>query len=215
MKLHQGVWLPDGETHLTAWMDRAGEIVDGKGTYQIKKLRTAVSFCKQFRTAVDVGGHCGLWSMQLVKQFEMVHAFEPVEAHRDCFRLNVPMNKGAWQLHECALGEKEDLISIHTAETSSGDSWVKGPGKIPMHRLDDFALGNVDFIKLDTEGHELFILRGGAEMLKANKPVVIVEQKPGHAQRFGVGDQDAVPYLKSLGARVVRELSGDFVMVWP
>lgn len=215
MKLHQSVWLPDGETHLTAWMDRAGEIVDGKGSYQISKLRTAVSFCKQFRTAVDVGGHCGLWSMQLVKQFEMVHAFEPVEAHRDCFRLNVPSDKGAWQLHECALGEEEGMVSIHTAETSSGDSWVNGHGNIPMHRLDDFALGSVDFIKLDTEGHELFILRGGVEMLKANKPVVIVEQKPGHARRFGVGDQDAVPYLQSLGARVVRELSGDFVMVWP
>lgn len=210
---HQGIYLPDGETHLTAWMDKAGELVDGKGTYQIKKLRAAVALCKQHRTAIDIGGHCGLWSMQLVKQFKHVHAFEPVAAHRECFNANLAGARNV-SLHACALGKDRGSISIYTAPTSSGDSWVSGPGEIPMERLDAFAFFNVDFVKIDTEGLEMPILQGGEATLLAYKPVVIVEQKPGHAQRFGLGETDAVKYLQSLGAVLRKEMSGDYIMSW-
>lgn len=212
MKQHQGVWLPDGETHLTDWMTKAGEIVDGRGTYQIKKLRAALAHVKQFRTALDVGAHCGLWSMQLVKRFEIVHAFEPVAEHRLCFAANLDGNFA--ELHPCALGEKDGMISIHTADTSSGDSWVDGAGDIPMKRLDDFELQDVDFIKIDTEGHELFVLRGGEETIRRCKPCLIVEQKPGHGKHFGIGDTDAIPLLQSWGAKVREVLSGDYILSW-
>lgn len=212
MIVHQGIYLPDGETHLTAWMTKAGEMVDGKGTYQIKKLREAVSHCKQFRTAVDVGAHCGMWSMQLVKKFDEVHSFEPVAAHRECFLHNVPYT-GKLTLHGFALGEREGSVRIDTAPTSSGDSRVGGDGEIPMWRLDSFALENVDFIKLDCEGYELFALRGGEETIKRDKPVIIVEQKPGRGASFGLGDRDAVTYLEGLGYRCAKEMSGDYIMV--
>lgn len=223
---HQEVWLPDGETHLTHWMDTAGEIVDGKGSYQIKKLRAALSLCTQFRTAVDVGAHCGLWSMQLVKRFAHVEAFEPVAAHRECFAKNVfadheePVRSEhrvdgvKATLHACALGDHEDMINITTEPTSSGDSRVNGPGDIPMHTLDSFNLQDVGLIKLDTEGHEYFVLRGARETLLRCRPVVIVEQKPGHAQRHGIGEKDALPLLEGLGAKLRKEISGDFIYTW-
>lgn len=214
---HQGIWLPDGETHLTDWMTRAGEIVDGKGTYQIKKLRKALSYCLQFRGAVDVGAHCGMWSMQLQKKFRRVDAFEPVAAHRDCFILNVPnAEQDAMQnvyLHACALGDRTDSISIYTEPTSSGDSYVQGGGTIPLVPLDNFDLMDVDFIKLDCEGYELFALKGGENTIRTYKPVIIVEQKPGKAQKFGLGETDAVKYLKSLGYKQAEEMSGDYIMI--
>jgi len=232
--VHQGVYLPDGETHLTAWMDKAGEIVDGRGTYQIAKLRKALSFCRGFRTAVDVGAHCGLWSMQLVKQFSSLYAFEPVEAHRECFCHNLPGLTAKWviddnedrmagasgsvgacrvDMYAYALGEQHGSIRIETAPTSSGDSRIGGPGDIPMHTLDSFALSEVDFIKIDTEGYELPILRGAAETIKRDMPVIIVEQKPGHAQHFGFRETEAVDYLLGLGYKTAAVMSGDYVMV--
>jgi FkbM family methyltransferase len=213
MKSFQGIWFPDHETHLQAWMQKAGEIVDGKGTYQIKKLRTAVGLCEQRRTAVDIGGHVGLWSMQLAKMFERVHAFEPVAAHRDCFVKNVIDAGGNAILHAVALGEKEGSVSIHTTNTSSGDSWVKGEGDIPMITLDSLALGEVDFMKLDCEGFELFALRGAADTIERCKPVIIVEQKPGRAQKFGLPETEAVTFLQGMGYKVVKEMSGDYLMV--
>lgn len=216
---HQGVYLPDGETHLVEWMTKAGEIVDGKGTYQIKKLRAALEQCKQFRTAVDVGAHCGLWSMQLVKRFQLVHAFEPVEDHRACYKKNLGLSDGGVEgmyqavLHACALGDHEDKIKITTAPTSSGDSRVDGSGDIPMHTLDSFALQDVDFIKIDTEGYELYVVKGAEETIKRCRPVIIVEQK-GHGMKFfGFRKEEAAELLESWGYKRIINLSGDIVMV--
>lgn len=217
MKNIGGVWLPDHEKHLVEWMQSKNQVVDGKLAYQWDKQQLAMSHVKQFRTAIDVGGHCGLWSMHLVKRFAMVHAFEPVEAHRECFSKNVGGGIAVvnqCKLHGCALGEREGSIAIHTANASSGDSWVKGDGDIPLKRLDSFDLQDVDFIKLDCEGYELFALRGGEETLKRCKPTVIVEQKPGRAQKFGIGETDAVAYLQSLGAVLRAQKSGDYILSW-
>jgi FkbM family methyltransferase len=214
---HRGVFLPDGETHLTQWMDKVNIIVDGKPTYQYGKLEKALGYVRNWRTAVDVGAHCGLWSAHLVKRFRCVHAFEPVAAHRECFMANIPNFESTNLyngLHSCALGEREGKVSIHTSETSSGDSWVSGKGDIPMRRLDELALQDVDFIKLDCEGYELFALRGAEETIKRCHPCVIVEQKPGRAQKFGLPETGAVDYLIGLGAKLRATLSGDFVLSW-
>lgn len=212
MMQFQGIWLPDNETHLTAWMKAAGEMVDGKGTYQIKKLRAAIAFCAQTRTALDVGGHAGMWSMQLAKVFDHVEAFEPVAAHRECWHKNLYDVMNA-SIHAVALGAAPGSIRMHTAPTSSGDSWVAGEGNIPMVTLDSLGCTEVDFLKIDVEGSELNVLRGAEQTIKTWMPVIIVEQKPGHAQRFGYGEKDAIPYLESLGYKMVKEMSGDFIMV--
>lgn len=220
MKQHQGVWFPDHEQHLLDWMTKNGEIVDGRGTYQIKKLRAAIAHCRSFRRAVDVGAHIGLWSMQLAKRFQWVAAFEPVAAHRECLYANIPGAEGDGNsnvsVYQCALGDHEGTVQIETLPSSSGDSRVAldAPGEIPLHMLDQFQLRDVDFIKLDCEGYELFALKGGAQTIARDLPVICVEQKPGRAQRFGLPELGAVEWLtKQFGYKCVEKLSGDYVMV--
>lgn len=209
----RGLWLPEHEQHLIEWMEIKGDVVDGKPAYQHHKLVKALSFVRNWRTAVDVGGHCGLWSMHLEKKFAHLHAFEPVALHRECFTRNVKMRDGVL-LYPMALGQSEGMVKIHTANQSSGDSWVDGDGDIPLKRLDDFDLHDVDFIKLDCEGYELFALRGAEETLKRCHPVICVEQKPGRAQKFGLKETEAVDYLKSLGANLLSVMSGDYILGW-
>jgi hypothetical protein len=103
---------------------------------------------------------------------------------------------------------------METAPSSSGDTRVAGEGDIPLERLDTFKLEDVDFIKLDCEGYELFALRGAEETLKRCRPCVIVEQKPGRGQRFGLAERGAVDYLQRLGAKLRKEMSGDFILSW-
>jgi FkbM family methyltransferase len=224
MKQHQGIWLPDGEQHLIGWMDQAGEIVDGKGSYQIKKLRTALTHVKRFGNALDIGGHCGLWSMQLAKRFERVHAFEPVAAHRECFVANIPgtctgeLDAESFHrvyLHACALGAAPGRVRIESKPDSSGDSRVAGEGDIPMYTLDSFEFEEVDFVKIDCEGYELMVIRGGEETIKRCRPTMIVEQK-GHGMRdFGFRKEEGVELLEAWGMRRVLNMSGDIIMVWP
>lgn len=213
---HFGGWaFPDHEQHLIEWLSKVNETVDGRLRYQGKKQDLALSFCKRKRVAVDVGAHVGLWSYYLAIKFDHLHAFEPVAAHRQCFDMNVPDPLADdVTLHACALGDHEGSISMHTSQGSSGDSWVSGEGDIPLRTLDGFDLQDVDFIKIDCEGGELAVLKGAEQTLLRCKPCIIVEQKPGRAQKFGLTETAAVDYLQSLGAQLKAQKSGDYILAW-
>lgn len=219
MKMHQKIWLPDHEDHLLGWMDKAGEQVDGRGSYQIGKFRKAIAHVRSFRTALDAGGHSGMWAMQIAKKFDTLHAFEPVAEHRECFEANISnlksdgFNDCEIILHACALGDHEGSVKMKTTPGSSGNTTVDGDGDIPLKTIDSFNFTAVDFIKLDCEGYEFLILKGAEHTLKEYWPVICVEQKPGRGQRFGLPELGAVEYLISLGYECVEKMSGDFVMV--
>lgn len=220
----QGIWLPDGEKHFQGWMAKNGELVDGRGTYQIKKFREAMKHCKQFRTAVDVGAHVGLWSMQLHKRFQQTFAFEPVEAYRKCWAENMPafpIGVGARMhaLFPIALGAAPGLVAMKVPTLDggldTGGTHVSGVGDIEMRTLDSFELQNVDFIKIDCEGGELDVVRGGEATIRRCHPCMIVEQKPHKlGPNFGLKGIPAVDLLASWGAKVRREISGDFILSW-
>jgi FkbM family methyltransferase len=208
----EGWWFPDGEAHLIDWLQKNRHVLNGRNAYQAKKQVAAMHLCKSFRSAVDVGSHIGLWSYNLAHRFDVVYAFEPIAAHRQCFERNVALPNV--HMYPVALGEQFQKVGMFTAPTSSGDSYVHGEGDIPMKRLDDYELQDVDFCKLDCEGYELYALRGGEETLKRCKPVVCVEQKPGKAQQFGLKEIGAVNYLQGLGAKLRLTMSGDFFLSW-
>lgn len=223
MKQHQGIWLPDHEKHLVDWMNSSGEIVDGRGTYQIKKLRAALTHVRAWRCAVDVGAHVGFWSMHMVKRFLSVYAFEPVPEHRECWEANVrPVYARPTEaiLMPCALGNEKSSGRITIPPGSSGGAHVElfhqGPGvDVEIRRLDEFELQDVDFLKIDCEGFELAVLEGAAETLKSCRPCVIVEQK-AHimAANFGTKGTPAVDFMIALGAKQRAVLSGDYVLTW-
>jgi hypothetical protein len=72
-----GIHLPDSDTHFGPILE-ASERVDGKGTYQLAKLRRAVALVQHKGHAVDVGAQVGLWTRVLAREFQFVTAFEPV-----------------------------------------------------------------------------------------------------------------------------------------
>lgn len=209
--------MPDREQHLIDWMNaRGGEVVDGKGTYQLRKLQLATAYCRSKRVAVDIGAYAGLWSMQLEKQFAQVHAFEPMPEHCECFERNLAGSTRT-VLHSCALGNSHKQVAMAQEEFSTMCAHLTdAPGDIQVQRLDDFALTEVDFIKIDCEGYELHVLKGGEQTIRENLPVIIVEQKPGLAQRFGLPEIGAVDYLRmTMGYRQAEVHAGDYIMVPP
>jgi FkbM family methyltransferase len=208
MKCVQGVWLPDEEEEISKFLN--AEQIDGVGVYQYAKLRAALAYVKNWRVAVDVGAHCGLWSMQLVKKFQVVHAFEPIERHRDCLIKNAPEAI----LYEAALGDKQSTVRLKKGIKSTGDTQIAADGeyKAEIHTLDSYDLTDVDFMKLDCEGYELFVLKGGEKLINECRPVMIVEQKPGKGKFYGLGDTEAVKWLQAKGYKLQGVISGDYIL---
>jgi len=223
MKEALGWHWPDGERHMIEWMEtpKNARLLNGRWAYQGKKQEIVRQVCTDMthmRTAVDVGAHIGLWSFNLAHWFQMVRAFEPVAAHRECFEKNVTTGDGEVILFATALGREEGQISMRVNPISTGDSWVdpaaKGNYNIPMKTLDSFELQDVDLIKIDCEGFEENVVRGAEATIKRWKPVVIVEQKRDMATKFGLQPLGAVEVLKKHhGYRQAFEIGGDYVMV--
>jgi hypothetical protein len=70
MKSVHGWWFPDHERHLPEWLAKVNDKADGRLRYQGKKLDESMKWCKQFRNAVDVGAHVGLFSFYLAQKFD-------------------------------------------------------------------------------------------------------------------------------------------------
>jgi len=208
MKQVRGVWLPDEEHEMTKFLNAAQ--LDGVGLYQYQKLSAAMKYVKQFRTAVDIGAHCGLWAMQLQKRFKHVHCFEPIERHIECLRLNAPLVA----VYPCALGHKSGEVKLKAGVKSTGDTQIAPDGEYvaDMNRLDEFDIEDVDFIKIDCEGYELFVLQGGESLIDKYHPPMIVEQKPGKGKFYGIGDTEAIKWLHTKGYKVREIIAGDYIL---
>ncbi len=228
-KLWAGVWLPDTEAHLVDWMrnSKHARRVDDKRTYQYHKLEAAMRHQPKGRrdVALDIGAHVGLWSMWMIWMFGHVEAFEPVPWFADIFKFNVDLERCS--LHRQALGDKPGTISMAVPLKSTGASHVadresvneKFDGRIDLVHdievvtLDSLEFETVDFIKIDVEGWEPRVLRGGEETIKRCRPNIIVECK-GNDTAYGETRNAAVTLLESWGMRQLQVLSGDFIMGW-
>jgi FkbM family methyltransferase len=223
----QGIHLPDGETHLKEHMAGSRVLVDGKGTYQYRKLSAGLQLLTRKRLAVDIGAHVGLWSRILVKEFDWVEAFEPV--HGDWFVRNVALDK--CRLHRVALGETTGRVDFQVPIETTGNTHVAIAGPhpgtrgvahpervttvlgVPMFTLDSLGLKDVDFVKIDVEGVERAVVAGAEATIKTSRPIVILEQK-GNEGAYGDEPKAALKLLQSWGMKVHTELSGDFILAW-
>lgn len=210
MKTHLGWHFPDEETHFIEMLDKSIS-KGGLPVYQQPARLRAIELCKQKRLALDIGANVGLWARDLTDAFEQVFAFEPIPKFRDCLILNAPKAT----IIPVALGTTNTMVNMVITDGNMGNTHVQpgseGQGTIEMRRLDDFELDNVDFIKVDCEGYELAVLQGAETTLKKNQPIVVVEQK--HMNRYE--NNDAVSFLKSIGAKELSVVKADWILGWP
>lgn len=221
MQQQVGWYFPDGEKHLPEWMRKVAQKRGGVLQYQYAKYQKALQFVRPARRlAVDVGGHVGQWSRNMAADFKMVQAFEPVPSYAECWRANMAGCDNA-TLHQAALGACAGLVSLKCGTPGShGDTFVVPKADanvavdVEMNPLDSYQMQGIDFIKIDCEGYEAFVLKGGEMTVRRDRPCIIVEQKPGKAQSFGLGETEAVTLLQSWGAKLRAVLSGDYILSW-
>lgn len=226
MKQVHGIWLPDNDTHFEEHLKKS-VYFDGRATYQFNKIKAAIDQVpERTGTAIDIGAHVGLWSRVLQKYFPQVVAFEPVPAHIECFEKNLaevlrtehdPF--GHVILYERALGNEHTTVLINPTVENTGNAHVETVKfedspflEVEQHRLDDYVFTNVSLIKIDVEGYEMEVIKGALATIKNHKPVIVVEQKPGHARRYGYHDTEAVEFLKKLGMKVNWVMAGDYCL---
>jgi FkbM family methyltransferase len=147
---------------------------------------------------IDVGCHIGSTLSDMLKLAPRGKhlAFEPVPRKAAWLRRKFP----EVTVHEAAVADSNVAIPFVDNQSRPGFSGfgarrANGTDQVreisvQCKRLDDLGLGKIDFIKIDVEGAELMVLRGGREMILRDKPTIVFESGPGAAARLGLADRD-------------------------
>jgi FkbM family methyltransferase len=146
-------------------------------------VQRCLKYTQRRGVALDVGAHIGIWSCALAEQFERVYAFEPVCENFECLCANVPRNVSCYNV---AVGAAPGTCSMVLLTGANSGCWrqVSGRENIVV-TLDELSIDGVDFIKLDVEGAEGFVLEGSRRLLKQSKPLIVFEDNGLGKRHFG------------------------------
>lgn len=160
-----------------------------RGSHAEPELALVPWFCDEGRLAIDVGAFDGEYTYAMSKRARTVHAFEPNRACYERLLKRMPTNV---VVHACALSDAaaeavlrvpEGLAvhgTIEPANDFGGAFGRVGEAPVRTEPLDDLGLSDVAFIKIDVEGHELAVLRGGARTIARDLPILQVELEDRH-----------------------------------
>ena len=77
--------------------------------------------------------------------------------------------------------------------------------EVKCKSLDSYNFEQVDFIKIDAEGHELFVLQGAIETIKRCNPIIQAEVEEKHLKSLGLTRDDVGKFLTNLGYKIYEK----------
>ena len=161
------------------------------------------NFIRKNDNVIDIGANIGRYSFELstiVSQKGTVYAFEPILRNYLTF-ITLIFIHGVKNIlpFNIALSDKTKLLKMNEVKTSIRKKFlfntytaskVHKEGSLTHYSttLDNLKIKKkISFIKIDVEGHEMQVLRGAKNIIKKNKPIILVQDN----------NKKVIKYLKS------------------
>jgi FkbM family methyltransferase len=169
--------------------------------------------------AIDIGANYGVYALTMANAVGAdgrVFAFEPVAKTAGYLRRSLDANnfKQA-EVLQLAISVAPGTGRISTQPQAELNTLVQGSTleaseEVGLDSLDNFFSGrtDVDFLKIDAEGHEQMILDGGHDFFANNSPLVLYEIKESYGFHL-----ELVESFYGLGFDSYRLLPGLNVLV--
>ncbi|MGY6636097.1 MAG: FkbM family methyltransferase [Erythrobacter sp.] len=209
-----------------------GKSIRNSGAWAEKDISIFKEIIKPGDTVFDVGaniGHHTVFFANSVGESGRVFAFEP---QTEIFRYasaNLALNgcRNATLLQGC-LGEEDGDAYMAPVSYETGDNFgalsvaslatPSGGELVPVWSLDSLIssgkikIDRLDFMKIDVQAFELFVLRGAIETIKNFRPTIFLEISPYYMKRKGYDYRLIYKSLFDLSYSV-KHLSSDFDVV--
>jgi FkbM family methyltransferase len=178
-----------------------GEVDDSRNdSYDEQTIQIIARAVRPGDTCIDVGAHVGDVLRYMVAASVARHlAFEPLPELAAGLRRDFP----SVDVHEVALSTEDGSVSFQRVATNPAYSGLllrhlDRAGErvdtitVRTRRLDDMTDPTVPIrlIKIDVEGAEFGVLKGGAETIKRDRPLIVFEHGMGAADVYGTRPQD-------------------------
>lgn len=164
------------------------------------------------RNSLDVGGHIGTMAYRMSKCFKHVHCFEP--AFYEWTRKNTDDLENV-TVYPYGLGNEEKEEKLYVMKDKIGGSSIVATDKrrakwitddterrpISIKTIDSYEFTDLDFIKIDVESYEWFVLDGAKETLRRESPMIMIEflptyQHPTHPESKSRGLLNSLGYVE-------------------
>ena len=174
-KMSNGWHVPDDDKKITFVLSNDHDMLNP--SYEGKYREQIIRQIPNKNTFVDVGTNVGIWSLPMMHCFKTIVSYEPSKQNLECLKANIPTGI---DLREKAIANFTGFADFHQAGKNCGDGKLCRPGggasyQVPVVKLDDENLTNVDLIKIDVQGWEYEVLDGAIELIKRDRPWVIFE----------------------------------------
>jgi FkbM family methyltransferase len=158
---------------------------------------------------LDIGASLGLWTLPLARVARANGArlwcFEPNPENLPWLEANIDRNGlgSVVELRTVALGSGRGTARLGYRERGGGngallDADAGDAVEVPVVRIDDLDLPQrVSFVKMDVEGFELEVLRGGRALIARDRPVIFGEFNAAWLRMRG---EDLAAELASIAA---------------
>ena len=184
-----------------------------------------ISYLPENSVLFDIGANTGYYSLCYKTWFPDadVYSFEPLPDIYITLFDNVQLNFGSDTkgiiINNYGFFDKEQVIEFYYNDKEGGASSIKNIREIDEAKkvkcsvttLDSFVEKNklqIDFIKCDVEGAELFVFKGGIQTLKDSKPVIFTEMLRKWSALFNYHPNDIISLLSDIGYKcfVIKDM---------
>lgn len=164
------------------------------GSYESNEIRCLQKLISPGHCVFDVGANVGYHALvfaKLVGTTGEIHSFEPFPKTFDRLQTNIKLNNISW-IHawKLGLGNHDGItIGINQSGNNPGAFFLMNPVhmtakgiKVEITKIDTFIARHQirapDLIKIDVEGYEVAVLKGGQRTIERHHPVIMVECNP-------------------------------------
>lgn len=217
-----GSWfVPNNEE----WTDVLDDV--RKNTFSCyDTISKCCEFLDSFDQAIDVGTWIGDSTDIMSRLFKNVYGFEANKQVYDCAVENLK-NRTNIELQNYALSDKNGSVEFFTG-LSTFSGWIntlkendemleyiikKETFQVESRTLDSYSFKNINFLKLDVDSHEGYVLAGAQQFFKENNPLILIEYKQKVLKRQSKNMIDPIIFLEDIGYEIIDQPSKiDFIM---
>ena len=170
---------------------------------------------------IDVGAHIGTLSIPLSRLYKQVLAFEPVKENYDLLETNIKLNNiENISTANLGLSNKNTTAVLTQHDNNSGSYYMKEIENkdnegFNIVKLDEFSFNiSVDFIKIDTEGSELFVLQGAYNTIVKNRPMIQIETNNCSNKFFNYDKKDIFKFMNDLNYTILDDDGNDPIWIY-
>lgn len=192
----EGIAIIERDTHIGKWI-RQHKRLD----FDINMMPRLLSHVAEGSVIFDIGAYIGDTTEALLTKGRVI-AFEPNEEAFECLVYNMKRKNAT--CHNIALSDVVESYGIEMPNDNIGMARVCLGNKMTT-TIDQYIIdyGIVpDFIKIDAEGFETKILKGGQELFKNHSPKMLLEVNEGALIHFGTSREELFWLISSMGYKI-------------